>query len=220
VKTLGVVPARMGSKGIPGKNKRLFHGKPLFVWAVEVGRATCDRVVVSSDDPEILSIAEQYGVEALERPAELATDETPMVDVLKHVLACQTKSVDAVVLLQPTQPLREAKHVKQALWALTLRKGIDSVASIVEIPPHMSPDYACKIEADLLSLFLSKKATRRQECRAAYYRDGTVYVIRPHLIRQGQMYGRCAPLLIPLAESCTIDTEADWVRAEGMAAHA
>lgn len=189
---------------------------PLVSWAIECGKRTCDRVVVTSDDPEVLRIAEGYGVEALGRPFELAQDDTPMLDVLKHVLACEKSAPDCLVLLQPTQPLRTDSAVKAAVWALSLNQRVDSVVSVVEVPQHMSPDYVCKIEEDLLSLFLPGNVTRRQDCRAAYYRDGTVYAIRPWLIRAGKMYGRCRPLLIPASESCTIDTEADWTRAEEM----
>jgi N-acylneuraminate cytidylyltransferase len=212
MKTLAVVPARAGSKGLPGKNKRLFHGKPLVSWAIEVGMRTCWRTVVTSDDPDVLRIAERYGVEAIERPWDLAQDDTPMLDVLRHVLAVQTKSSDAVVLLQPTQPLRTDAQIREAINGLV--KGIDSVVSVVPIPAHMSPDYAVKLEAGLLSSFLPQPVNRRQDCRPAYYRDGTVYVIKTALLRQGKMYGCSAPLVLDVDEGVTIDTEADWVRAE------
>lgn len=216
MKTLAVVPARAGSKGVVGKNTRDFCGKPLMAWSIEVGKETCDRVVVSSDNPEALRIAEAYGVEALARPPELAEDETPMLDVLKHVLACETKASDCVVLLQPTQPLRKPAHVRQAFWVLTLNPRVDSVVSVCEIPAHMSPDFAYTLEDYVLSRMLPSKATRRQDCRQAYYRDGTVYAMRTRLLRSGEMYGKARALLIPENESCSIDTEADWTRAEEM----
>lgn len=217
MRTLAVIPARAGSKGIPGKNKRLFCGKPLVAWAIEVGKRTCDRVLVSSDDPEVLHIAGEYWAEITERPAELARDDTPMLDVLVHALACEAQPVDVVVLLQPTSPLRTDAHVKQALWVLKLRPRVDSVVSVVEIPPHQSPDFAMLIAHDekILRPFIPGiLPTRRQDCRPAYYRDGTVYAVRASLIRRHELYGRAAPLLIPTSESCTIDTEEDWAKAE------
>jgi CMP-N,N'-diacetyllegionaminic acid synthase len=217
MKTLGVVPARAGSRGVPGKNKRDFMGKPLVAWAIEVSKATCTRTCVTTDDPEILSIAEQYGVQAIIRPPEFAADTTPMVDVLKHVLSVESEPGEALVLLQPTQPLRTVAHVKQALWAFTLAHHADSVVSVVEIPAHMSPDFALKLDDGYLSRFNGSNVSRRQDCHPAYYRDGTVYVIRPGLLVRGEIYGRCClPLLIDEKESCTIDTEADWSRAERM----
>jgi CMP-N-acetylneuraminic acid synthetase len=80
----------------------------------------------------------------------------------------------------------------------------------------MSPDYAVKLEGGLLSSFLPQPVNRRQDCRPAYYRDGTVYVIRTALLRKGKMYGVSVPYVLGVDESVTIDTEADWVRAERM----
>lgn len=215
MKTLAIVPARAGSKGVVGKNTRLFAGKPLVSWAIEVGKATCDRVLVTSDDPDVLEIGEEYGVETIDRPAQLAKDDTPMVDVLKHVMASETEPPDCLVLLQPTQPLRQEKHVRQAL--ARFGDDCDSVVSVVTIPAHYSPEWALRLGSTYLSRFLpGVQPTRRQDCEPAYYRDGTVYVIRASLPRQGEMYGRAAPLIIPADESCTIDDEADWVRAEQM----
>ncbi len=212
MRTLAVVPARAGSKGCPGKNKRVFHGKPLVSWAIECGIQTCTRTVVTSDDPDVLRIAEDYGVEAIVRPHDLAQDDTPMLDVLRHVLAVQTQSLDAVVLLQPTQPFRTDSQVRAAIKLMA--RGVDSVVSVVPIPEHMSPDYAVKLEAGLLSSFIPQPPYRRQDCRPAYYRDGTVYVIRWGLLNKGKMYGVSVPLILGVDESVTIDTEADWVRAE------
>jgi CMP-N-acetylneuraminic acid synthetase len=192
----------------------MFHGKPLVSWAIEVGLRTCTRTVVTSDDPDVLRIAEGHGVEAIERPWDLAQDDTPMLDVLRHVLAVETKSSDALVLLQPTQPLRTDAHVRAAVKLLD--RGVDSVVSVVPIPAHMSPDYAVTLESGLLSAFLAKPPSRRQDCRPAYYRDGTVYVIRWGLLRKGKMYGVSVPLILGVDESVSIDTEADWTRAERM----
>jgi len=194
-------------------------GKPLVSWAIEIGKRTCDQVVVSSDDPEVLSLAELYKVHALERPAELARDDTPMLDVLTHVLACEPGPSDCVVLLQPTSPLRQDRHIKQARWALTLKGHSDSVVSVVEIPAHMSPDWAMSLELGtgyLRPVMDGRYPTRRQDCRVTYYRDGTVYAIRTALLRRGEFYGRSSPLLIPASESCTLDTEEDWEKAEEM----
>jgi CMP-N-acetylneuraminic acid synthetase len=214
MKTLAVVPARAGSRGLPGKNRRLFHGKPLAAWAIEVGLRTCTRTVLTTDDEGLMEVGERYGAEVIERPWELAQDDTPMLDVLRHVLAVKENAQDCVVLLQPTQPLRTDDQVKKAL--ALLKPGIDSVVSVVPIPPHMSPDYAVKLEGGLLSSFLPQPVNRRQDCRPAYYRDGTVYVIRTALLRKGKMYGVSVPYVLGVDESVTIDTEADWVRAERM----
>ena len=217
MKTLAVIPARAGSKGVPNKNKREFCGKPLAAWAIECGKRTCSSVVVTSDDPDILKIGADLNVAVLDRPSDLAQDDTPMLDVLRHVLACQPTRYqpEVVVLLQPTQPLRSDAHVDLALDLLE-RKGVDSVVSVVPIPPHQSPDYAMRIAGQFLISYALKPVTRRQDCRKAYYRDGTVYAIRSQVISRGTMYGRSLPMVLSSDESCSIDTEADWKRAERM----
>lgn len=213
--TLGLIPARSGSRGIPGKNTRMFNGKPLLAHAISVAQQTCDRVFVTSDDLNILLLAAQYGGGAIHRPKELARDDTPMLPVVQHAL----KEVDAdiVVLLQPTQPFRTVKHVKDALDLLEETMA-DSVVSVVEIPAHYSPDYAMLLEGERLKPFdyhVRKNLVRRQDARAAYSRDGTVYVVRSEIVNAGSIYGEdCRALIIPSSESANLDTEEDWALAE------
>lgn len=206
MRTLGLVPARAGSRGVPGKNTRDFCGKPLYQWAVGIGNETCDQTLVSSDDSEIADIL---------RPAEFARDDSPMFDVVAHALSCEARP-DVVVLLQPTQPLRQVKHVRSALKLLKASDA-DSVVSVVRIPAHYSPDFAFRINYGRLQPFGSAHPTRRQDCRASYSRDGTVYAIRRETIESGSLYGsHCLPLIIPHSESCNIDDESDWAKAEKM----
>jgi CMP-N-acetylneuraminic acid synthetase len=214
MRTLGVVPARAGSKSIRGKNARDFMGKPLVTWAIECAIRTCDKVCVTSDDPYILGLAREYGVEAIERPDGLAQDRTPMLPVIRHALDMHGAPCDVVVLLQPTAPLRTDAQVKQAL--LLLQHGDeppDSVVSVVQIPAHYSPDFACWLSEGKL---IVPAHTRRQDCRPRFSRDGTVYAIRRSLIMDGDLYGRCTPLLLSVDETCNIDEESDWARAEQM----
>lgn len=210
--TLALVPARSGSKGVPGKNTRDFCGRPLMAWAIQIGRLTCDETYVSTDDPNIGLLASQYGAKVIVRPAELATDEAPMLPVIQHALAALegTFEPDVVVLLQPTQPLRTADHVKRAMTLLT--DDWDSVVSVVE---SVSPDLISMIYAG--RLILPSEVTRRQDARPGYVRDGTVYVTRREAIEAGSLYGDCRAMVIPAGESVNIDTEEDWRQAERMA---
>jgi CMP-N,N'-diacetyllegionaminic acid synthase len=217
VKTAALVPVRSGSKGIIGKNTRLFAGRPLFSWAVCIGRDTCDSVYVSSDDITLAEISHMYGAAFIPRPAELATDMTPMLPVVQHALSeirALGTTPDVIVLLQPTSPWRTERHVRMALRKLE-ESGADSVVSVVEIPAHYLPDFAFLIEDGNLRPFTQgRQVTRRQDTRKAYSRDGTVYAIRRKAIEGGSLYGKeCLPLVIPTHESVNLDTEADWAHA-------
>jgi CMP-N,N'-diacetyllegionaminic acid synthase len=220
--TLALVPAKGRSTGIPGKNTRLFSGRPLLSWAIQTGRITCDRTLVTTDDSYVAEAAAEYGAWIITRPAELATDEAPMLSVVQH--AIRNLECDVVVLLQPTQPLRRPEHIRAALKLLE-ETGADSVVSVVEIPAHYSPEYALEIdEGELLPVLgdkysagrsLGRMLTRRQDAQPAYTRDGTVYAIKRETIEAGSLYGNdCRALIIPRSESVNLDTEEDWTMAE------
>lgn len=213
MKTLGLVPCKAHSTGIPGKNTRIFRGRPLFAWAVGIGRATCKDVYVSTDDVDIARLATMYGAKTILRPPALATDEAPMLGVVQHALSL-LPGFDVVVLLQPSSPWRMERHIRGALALLETPDGPDSVCSVVRIPDHMSPDYAVIQSPDGPWLLGTDGPKRRQDTRPAYYRDGTVYAIKREAIENGSLYGQqCWPLIIPAHESVTLDTEDDWAHA-------
>jgi CMP-N-acetylneuraminic acid synthetase len=158
------------------------------------------------------------------RPAALAADDTPMVPVIQHALtelSQQRWSPDIVVLLQPTSPLRRPDHIRDAV-NLLCETGADSVVTVVEVPPHLSPDYVMRIEDGRLKPFLAEGArvTRRQDARPAYSRDGTVYAFRRSTIEKtAGIYGDdCRPLLIDASDSLSIDSPSDWDEAERLLA--
>lgn len=220
---LGLVPARGGSKGLPGKNTRLLHGKPLLAYAAEAaaGSGVIDRVVLSTDSEAIAAVGRASGLQVpFLRPAELAADETPMLPVIEHAvatLAAEGWTTDIVVLLQPTSPLRTPDHIRRSVDLLR-ETNADSVVSVVELPRHLSPDYVMRVEEGRLVPFLPEGArvTRRQDARVACVRDGTVYTFwRRTLVEQGSIYGRdCRPMVVLASESLTIDGPDDWAEAE------
>ena len=222
-RVLGLVPARAGSKGVPDKNVKPLAGASLLDYAARAGRESgvLDRIVLSTDSTAIADAGRQAGLEVpFLRPADLAADETPMLAVIRHALASLDQSgwhADLLVLLQPTSPLRTAQHVREAVS--TLRDtSADSVVTVVEVPRHLSPDYVMRIEQGVLRPFLPDGAriTRRQDARAAYAREGTVYACWRRTIETfGDIYGAdCRPLLLDPAESLSIDTPADRDEAE------
>jgi len=220
---LGLVPARGGSKGVPGKNVRPLAGRTLLEYTARAARESgvIDRVVLSTDSADIADAGRRAGLEVpFMRPASLAADDTPMVPVIMHALSEIERygwSPDIIVLLQPTSPLRRPQHVRDAVNALR-ESTADSVVTVVEVPRHLSPDYVMRIDDGRLQPFLPEGTgiTRRQDARPAYSRDGTVYAFRRSTLeRFGGIYGDdCRPLLIDANESLSIDSPADWDAAE------
>ncbi len=220
---LGLIPARGGSKGVPGKNVRPLAGRTLLDYAAEAARGSgvIDRVVLSTDAPEIAEAGRRAGiVDVVVRPSDLAADDTPMLPVIAHVLetlAADGWHPDIVVLLQPTSPLRRPEHIRRAV-SLLIESEADSVVTVVEVPRHLSPDYVMRIDDGHLVPFLpdGARVTRRQDARPAYAREGTVYAFRRNALeRYGSIYGAdCRPLLIDARESLSIDTPDDWQDAE------
>jgi CMP-N,N'-diacetyllegionaminic acid synthase len=220
---LSLVPARGGSKGLPGKNIRPLHGKSLLGYAAEAARGSrvVDRMVLSTDSEEIAAAGRAVGLETpFMRPATLAQDDTAMLPVVAHAvdaLAAEGWVAEIIVLLQPTSPLRSAAHIRRSV-ALLRETGADSVVSVLKLPRHLSPDYVMSVEAGRLVAFLpeGERITRRQDARQAYVRDGTVYTFwRRTLAEKGSLYGDdCRPMIVPPHESVTIDGPEDWAEAE------
>ncbi len=220
---LAIVPARGGSKGVPGKNVRPLAGRSLLDYVAQAARESgvIDRIVLSTDAEDVAEAGRAAGLDVpFMRPAALAADDTPMLPVLQHAIDRVSEGgwvPDIVVLLQPTSPLRRPEHIRHALDLLR-SSGADSVVTVVEVPKHLSPDYVMRIEAGALKPFLPEGArvARRQDVRPAYSRDGTVYAFRrTTLERFASIYGEdCRPIVIDAAESLSIDTPADWAAAE------
>ncbi|MEW5914170.1 MAG: acylneuraminate cytidylyltransferase family protein [Thermodesulfobacteriota bacterium] len=217
-KVLAVIPARGGSKGVPRKNVRLVAGRPLIAWtiacALEV-RHLFHRVIVSTDDPETAAIAQEYGAEApFLRPAELAGDKVPTLPVLQHaarfVEQADGLTLDWVMLMQPTAPLRAPQDIAGAL-ELALAGGCDSVISVVQVF-DVHPILMKRIENGVLLPFCieEKEGTRRQDyAPPAYMRNGAIYLTRREvLLEQNSIWGRVIhPYIMPEERSLSIDSE-------------
>ena len=206
---LGLIPARGGSKGIPGKNLVPVGGKPLLAWTVEaaLGATELTRVVVSTDDDEIASVA---GIEVLRRPAELATDDTPMLEVVRH--AVSELASDVVVLLQPTSPLRRAEHV-DACVRLLLESGADAVVSVVEVPHRFRPDSLMDVVDG--RVVPRGSARTRQEKEPVYARNGpAVLARRADRIGDDLYGGDVRPFVMDARDSFDVDAAFDLELAE------
>jgi N-acylneuraminate cytidylyltransferase/CMP-N,N'-diacetyllegionaminic acid synthase len=218
---LGVVPARGGSKAIPGKNLALIGGRPLLAYTADAARASrrLTRTVVSTDDAAIAERARLLGLEVpFLRPAELAADDTPMLPVLQHAateLARKGFAADAVVLLQPTSPLRRAEHIDRAIDLLE-STGADSVVSVVEVPHPFSPVSVLRLDGERLRPYLDGQTVmRRQDKPRVFARNGpAVLAVRTRVLDQGSLYGTDSrPLLMESTDSIDIDSPEDLAQA-------
>jgi CMP-N,N'-diacetyllegionaminic acid synthase len=221
---LAVIPARGGSRGIAGKNLRPLGGRPLLAYSCDAARLSrlVSRIVVSTDDPQIAEAALTLGAQVpFMRPPELAADDTPMLDVLRHVLAELKRQegyiADVLVLLQPTSPLRTSEHVDRAVGRL-LEGDADSIVSVIEVPHLFSPSSVMRIDdGRLVPLDGSAvRPTRRQEKPQLFARNGpAVLAVRTTVIENGLLYGEdCRPMLMKPEESVDIDAPLDLELAE------
>lgn len=224
MRLVAIIPARGGSKGIPHKNVVSLAGRPLIGYTIEAAlrSLSVDRVLVSTDDPEIADVARTLGAEVpFLRPEDLAGDASPMLGVLRHALfwlEAQGEAVEAIVLLQPTSPLRTSCHIDEAV-ALFRSTSASSVVSVVAVPHQFNPVSVMRLsEQGTLSPFLGGRVvvTRRQEKPEVYARNGpAVLVCHPDTLRAGELYGdNCLPYLMSEEDSLDIDVPSDLVLAE------
>ena len=213
-RVLALIPARGGSKGLPGKNIRPLAGKPLLAWTVEAAlqAAAPDRVVLSSDDEAIMAAARDCGCEVpFRRPAALATDTASSLDVVLHALD-ELPGFDVLLLLQPTSPLRTAADI-DAACALFERQGALSCVSVSPVAQSPYWMYTLDAQQGLSPLLpLPEGITRRQDLPPVVALNGAIYLADiPWLKRTRSFVGEgSVAYTMPRERSLDIDTEADW----------
>lgn len=218
---LFIIPARGGSKGIPGKNIKLLNNKPLIYYSIDAARSIVDdnHICVSSDDGHIIETVERYGLKVpFVRPAELATDTASSYEVLLHALSFYEDKgdrFDAVVLLQATSPFRSGKHIMDALNLYS--EDIDMVVSVTEAATN--PYYNCFEENDEGFLHISKgdgKINRRQEAPECWEYNGAIYIINPESLKRSYIgnFKRVRKYVMDRLHSLDLDTMLDWTIAE------
>lgn len=214
---LALVPARGGSRGLPGKNVAPLGGRPLIAWSIAAARqAACvGRVVVSTDDPAIAAAGRAAGAEVpFLRPAELARDDTPGVAPALHLLEWLREAgqdtPEWLAYLQPTSPLRTAADIDGA-FAVARDRGADAVLAVVE--PKHHPDWMLRPGPDgwLEELAPREAASRRQELPPVYALNGALYLVRARALAETGTFRqpRTAPWVMPWQRSVDIDTADD-----------
>lgn len=221
-RVLGVIPARGGSKGIPGKNIRPLGGKPLIAWTIEAGKrsAHLDRLVLSSDDDDIARVAEECGCEVpFRRPAELARDDTPGVEPPLHALA-MLPGYDYVVLLQPTSPFRIAADIDACLEKCVAEKA-PACVSVVEASQSPYWTYIMTVQGRLRPCVKDAPVfARRQDVPPAYVLNGAVYAAEAAYLNEKRSFlgEETVAHIMPRERSPDLDTMLDWQFAEFMMA--
>lgn len=217
-----IIPARGGSKGIPGKNIKLLGGKPLICWSIDVAKSLTneENICVTTDSLDIIKVVEAYGLKVpFVRPFELATDRAGSNEVLLHALKFyenQGKSFKMIVLLQPTSPFRTTEFVKDAIELYN--DGLDMVVSVMEA--SCNPYYNCYEENENGLLERSKSLdiaiNRRQDAPRAYEYNGSIYVINPKSLKEKGMshFTRVRKYEMQDLYSIDLDTMLDWYIAE------
>ncbi|HEA29132.1 MAG TPA: acylneuraminate cytidylyltransferase family protein [Leeuwenhoekiella sp.] len=224
MRILGIIPARGGSKGVPGKNKKLLGGKPLIVYSIEEGLKSndLDRLIVSTNDPEIAEISKKAGAKVpFMRPEKLAQDDSSSIDFVIHALDFfEAKNIffDAVCLLQPTVPFRKAEFIDAAIQQFE-SKDTDCLISVRVVPHQFNPYWVFEKKNDNL-LERSKNGAsiikRRQELPEAFYRDGSIYLTKAKVIKADKsLFGKKIDYIVSNdSEHVNIDTLDDWKKAE------
>lgn len=224
MRILGLIPARGGSKGIPGKNKKLLGGKPLLHYTIEAGlkASKLDRLIFSSEDEGLIKLAKGCGAEVpFKRPESLAQDASGSLGVVQHALRYlqeQGQQYDAVCLLQVTTPFRRKGLIDEAITAF-VKAGTDSLVSVLKVPHQYNPHWVFKREEDgRLCIATGEKEIikRRQDLPDAFIRDGALYITKSEVVlEQDSLYGSSMSYILSDPERhVNIDTMADWHSAE------
>lgn len=223
MRTLFIIPARGGSKGIPHKNVKLLQGKPLIAYTLEVARAVADDadICVSTDDEIIAETVRLYGLDVpFLRPRELATDMAGSYEVIRHAIEfyeCQGKYYDVIVLLQPTSPFRKVEHVIEAMKMFEENRDLDMVVSVKSAASN--PYYDCYEEDENGFLRISKgdgRIERRQDAPAVWEYNGAIYVMSVEVLKAKHLstFTKIRPYVMEDIYSVDLDTMLDWQIAE------
>jgi len=181
MKLIAIIPARGGSKGIPRKNIKLVNSKPLIEYSLDVAvkLKSISSVWVSSDDNNILDICKKYkSVKLHKRPISLAGDSSKVSDTIKDVIKYEEEEFDAILLLQPTSPMRTKVQIENAINILKNNKSYNSLVSVCGMDDTHPARMYWKEENELKPIMPEYQHQRRQDIPIAWYRNGAIYIVK------------------------------------------
>ncbi len=223
---LAIIPARGGSKGLPGKNIRPLCGKPLIGWTIEQAKSSrhISEIFISTDSREIADVAESFGISVPElRPAELASDTAPSSAFVLHTiekLRREGREFDYIILLEPTSPLRAPHDLDRAIELALNNPDNVGVVSLGEV--HMEhPQIVKRIDNNgEIKPYTenTRKLTQRQEADKAYFPYGVIYMVKTdHFIKTQEFYGRRSlPYFIERWQCYEVDDIYDFTAIEAI----
>lgn len=224
-KILAIIPARGGSKGLPGKNIRPLLGKPLIGWSIEQAQQSkyIDEIFVSTDSQEIADVAESFGVKVPElRPSELAVDTAPSSAFITYTIEKYKKAgliFDYIILLEPTSPLREIDDINKSIEMLINNSDFDSIVGVCKAE-DVHPSFMVTLGENnkLVPYENEMKTLRRQELKEVYFFEGTVYVSKcdAFLNKKAFYHDKTLPYIVPKWKSPEVDDIVDFITIEAI----
>jgi CMP-N,N'-diacetyllegionaminic acid synthase len=215
-KVLAIIPARGGSKGLPGKNKKELYGKPLIAWTIEEAKSysNIDRIVVSTDDDEIVEIAKKYGAEVpFIRPAVLANDTSSTIDVIFHAINWLKEHEDYrpeyILLLQPTSPLRIKEDIDGAIQMLK-DKNARSIVSVCETDHHQWWSNTLPENGNMKDFLRPEILNKRRQVLPVFYRiNGAIYLADTDYLRERNSFFGSDTFAFEMPKEHSIDIDSD-----------
>ena len=215
---LAIIPARGGSKRLPRKNILDLCGKPLISWSIEAALKSkyISKVVVSSDDEEILNISSNFGADIIKRPYELANDTATTFDTVKHTID-NFENYDYIVLLQPTSPLRNEKHIDEAIELLE-EKQADGIVSVCEMDHSPLWSNTLPEDGNMRGFLREEILNKRSQDLEKYYRvNGAVYICKTDKLLENKSFflkDNIFAYIMDRKSSIDIDEEIDFLFAQ------
>ncbi|HAH37434.1 MAG TPA: acylneuraminate cytidylyltransferase [Algoriphagus sp.] len=224
MKILGLIPARGGSKGIPGKNIKALGGKPLLAYTFDSAQESklLSKVILSSDDSDIIAVANQIGLEVpFTRPENLANDQSPTLPVIAHALRFfeeKGEKFDAVCLLQTTYPFRRKGLIDDAIKEF-IRTDAEALVSVLPVPHEFNPHWVFEPgQNGFLEIATGEKQIipRRQDLPTSFFRDGAIYITKSEVIlsKNSILSEKLAYIVGDESRYVNLDTFDDWKKAE------